>query len=68
MKRYRVEFINLEIKNIQLTEQGTHEGDTILEERTGETLYATMHAENEAEAREKAERFADNLRNHNKVR
>ena len=67
MKKYRVEFDNLEIKNIQPTEQDIPEGD-IVEERTGEKLYATMHAENEAEAREKAERLADNIRNHNKIR
>lgn len=67
MKKYRVEFDNLEIKNIQPTEQDIPEGD-IVEERTGEKLYATMHAENESEAREKAERLADNIRNHNKIR
>ena len=67
MKKYRVEFDNLEIKNIQPTEQDIPEGD-IVEERTGEKLYATMHAENEDEAREKAERLADNIRNHNKIR
>ena len=67
MKKYRVEFDNLEIKNIQPTEQDIPEGD-IVEERTGEKLYATMHAENEDEAREKAERLADKFRNHTKLR
>jgi hypothetical protein len=68
MQKYRVEFKNLEIQSILPTEQDVPESDTILEEKTGETVYAIMHAENENEAREKAERLADNLRNHNKVR
>lgn len=62
MQRYRVELENLEIRTVKPADEATHEGDTILEERVGETLFLTLHAGSEAEAREKAERVAGRLK------
>jgi hypothetical protein len=62
MNKYRIEFNNFEIKSIHPTEQDVPSGDTILEEHTGETIYAIIHAENDESAREKAERLAVELK------
>jgi hypothetical protein len=63
MSKYRVELDRFEIKSIQPTEQEIPTNDTILEERTGDTMYVILHADNDEEAREKAERLANNLKN-----
>ncbi len=42
--------------------------DTILEERTGQTLYATIEAANDTEAREKATRLQTELQTHRTAR
>lgn len=56
---YRVTFVNKQLVAVTPAEKGAADptSDTILEERTGETLYATVEADSEAEAREKAERL-----------
>jgi hypothetical protein len=63
MSKYRVELDRFEIKSIQPTEQEIPTNDTILEERTGDIMYVILHADNDEEAREKAERLANNLKN-----
>jgi hypothetical protein len=67
MKKYRVELINFQVKSIHPTEQEVPSNDTILEERTGETIWAIIHAENDERAREKAERLAVELKTGDKV-
>lgn len=62
MKKYRVEFINYEIRSIASTEQEIPSNDTFLEERTGDTIWAILHAENDEEARKKAESLSHSLR------
>lgn len=62
MKKYTVEFADLNIRAIHEAASALPESDRIMEEHTGEVMYATIHAENEAAARYKAERLADNLR------
>jgi hypothetical protein len=62
MKKYTVEFSDLKIKAIHEAAATAKENDRIMEEHTGEIMYATIHAENEAAARYKAERLADHLR------
>jgi hypothetical protein len=59
--KYRVEFENKEIRNIQPTEQEIPTNDTFLEEQTGQTIWAIIDAGSEAEAREKADRLAVEL-------
>jgi hypothetical protein len=67
MKKYRVELKNFQVKSIHPTEQEVPSNDTILEERTGETIWAIIHAENDDLAREKAERLAVELKTGDKV-
>lgn len=61
MNKYRVTLIDNQIQSIEPTEQDIPTNDTILEERTGSTLYVFLHAESEAEAREKAGRLSNRL-------
>ena len=61
MKKYRVEFINYKIKSIAPTEQEVPSNDTFLEEHTGDTIWAILHAENDEKAREKAEELSHSL-------
>jgi hypothetical protein len=62
MKKYRVEFINKVIKSIAPTEQEIPSNDTFLEERTGDTLWAILHAENDEQAQIKAKELAQSLK------
>ncbi|MGI8952140.1 MAG: hypothetical protein ACR2FN_11210 [Chitinophagaceae bacterium] len=62
MKKYRVEFINYEIKSIALTEQEIPSNDTFLEKNTGDVIWAILHAENDKQARKKAEELAHSLK------
>jgi hypothetical protein len=62
MKKYRVQFNNYEIKSIAPTEQEVPSNDTFLEERTGDTIWAILHAEDDEKAKEKAEELAHSLR------
>ena len=63
MGKYRVEFVKNEIKSIHLTEQEVPVSDTILEDKTGDTMYVILHADNEQQAREKAQHLQSNLKN-----
>ena len=60
--KYRVEFLNYEVKSIALTEQEIPSNDTFLEENTGDTIWAILHAENDENAKEKADELAVSLR------
>ena len=62
MKKYRVEFFRFEVKSVAPTEEETPSNDTFLEEQTGDTIWAIIHADNETKAREKAEKLANNLK------
>ena len=61
MPKYRLTFDKMKLKSVDKTEETTHTGDTILEEQTGETIYAFVEAKDEEEAREKAQRVAVEL-------
>ncbi len=56
---YRVTFVGKRLVSVLPATDGEADptNDTILEERTGETLYATVEAADEKEAREKAGRL-----------
>lgn len=56
---YRVTFVNKRLHSVVPAQDGAADptSDTILEERTGETLYATVEADSDEEARQKAERL-----------
>jgi hypothetical protein len=62
MQKFRVEFVKLEVKSVSPTMEEIPSNDTFLEEQTGDTIWAIIHAESEDKAREKAERLASNLR------
>jgi hypothetical protein len=62
MKKYRVEFVKYEIKSITPTEQEIPSNETFLEENTGDTIWAILHAENDEKAKEKAKELAVSLR------
>ncbi len=61
MKKYRVEFVRYQIKSITPTEQEVPTNDTFLEENTGDTIWAILHAEDDEKARKKAEQLAESL-------
>jgi hypothetical protein len=63
MGKYRIEFDKNEIKSIHPTEQEIPNNDTFLEEHVGDTMWAIIHADSEEQARAKAERLSQNLRN-----
>jgi hypothetical protein len=67
MNKYRVEFVNYQVKSIHPTEQEVPSNDTILEEHTGETIWAIIHADNDDLAREKAERLGYELKTGDRV-
>ena len=62
MKKYRVELFKFEVRSISPTEEEIPSNDTFLEEQTGDTIWAILHAENETQAREKALKLANNLK------
>lgn len=47
---------------MKLTEQEIPSNDTFLEEQTGDTIWAIIHAEDEKAAKEKAEKLAHHLK------
>lgn len=57
MGKYRVAYNHKEIRSIQPAADPNQSGDTVLEENTGDTIYAIIEAKDEAEAREKASRL-----------
>ena len=62
MQKFRVEFFKFEVKSVAPTEAEVPSNDTFLEEHTGDIIWAIIHAENEEQAREKAEKLAQNLK------
>ena len=60
MQKFRVEIFKYEVKSVKPTEEEIPSNDTFLEEQTG--VWAIIHAENETEAREKAEKLAQHLK------
>lgn len=62
MKKFRVELIKYEVKSAKPTEEEIPTNDTFLEEQTGDTIWAIIHAEDEAKAKEKAEKLAHYLK------
>ena len=62
MQKFRVEIFKYEVKSVKPTEEEIPSNDTFLEEQTGDTIWAIIHAENETEAREKAEKLAQHLK------
>ena len=62
MPHYHVQYTDKQVVSIHPA--GTNADptpDTILEERTGQTMYATIEAADDAEARRKAERLQTEL-------
>jgi hypothetical protein len=57
MSKYRVAFEQKQIKSIRRTTEDIPASETFLEERTGDTIWAIVNADNDDEAREKAERL-----------
>ena len=62
MQKFRVEIFKYEVKSVKPTEEEIPSNDTFLEEQTGDTIWAIIHAENEVQAREKAEKLAQHLK------
>jgi len=62
MQKFRVEFYKFEVKSVNVTEEEIPSNDTFLEEQTGDTIWAIIHAENLDKAKEKAERLSHNLK------
>ena len=62
MKKYRVQFINHEVKVVEPTEQEIPSNDTFLEQRTGDTIWAILHAEDDEHAKQKAQELARSLK------
>jgi hypothetical protein len=61
MGKYRILFENKRLISVKATEQETPAHDTFLEETTGNTVWATIEADSEQEAREKAQRLETEL-------
>lgn len=66
--KFRVTYTDKEVVSVQATDGPTDPttydgsvGDTILEDNVGQTLYATIEAADETEAREKADRLKTEL-------
>ena len=57
MAKYRVEFENKNLKSVEPATQDHSQQENITEEHTGDTIYALIDAENDAEANEKAKRL-----------
>ena len=57
MAKYRVAFDNKEIRSIHKADGDRAGNEPVSEERTGNTLYATIEASSDEEAREKAQRL-----------
>ena len=62
MQKFRVEIFKYEVKSVNPAEEEIPSNDTFLEEQTGDTIWAIIHAENEAQAREKAGKLAQHLK------
>jgi hypothetical protein len=61
MAVYKVEFQDKQIKSVKQTDQTAPESETIVEEKTGDTIWATIEASSDEEAQEKAKRLQTEL-------
>lgn len=61
MATYSVKLVNKKVVSVHVTNQETAPSDTILEPIIGETIYATVEADNEEEAKAKADKVAQQL-------
>jgi hypothetical protein len=61
MATYSVKLINKQVVSVHPTNQETAPTDTILEQITGETIYATVEADSDEEAKQKANKVAQEL-------
>jgi hypothetical protein len=62
MKKYRVEYVKGEIKEIAPTNMEIPANETFLEEKAGDTIWAIFHAENDEKAQLKAKELAEALK------
>jgi hypothetical protein len=62
MKGYRVEFLKKEVKSIVPMKEDGPVSENFLEEKTGDTIVAVIHAENDKKARRKAKELSDSLK------
>jgi hypothetical protein len=62
MQKFRVELFKYKVISVKPTEKEIPVNDTFLEEQTGDTIWAIIHAEDETKAREKAEKLAHELK------
>jgi hypothetical protein len=61
MATYSVQLVNKEVVSVRRSGGEAYPADTILEPTTGETIWATIEAENDEEAKEKADKVAREL-------
>jgi hypothetical protein len=61
MGKYRVLFEDKVMQSVTPTKEETPANDTFLEEATGSTIWATIKATSDDEARQKAERLETEL-------
>lgn len=61
MATYSVQLVNKQVVSVKQSDGDTTPVDTILEKTTGETIWATIEANSDAEAKEKAEKVATEL-------
>lgn len=61
MATYSVQLINKQVVSVKKSDGETVPVDTILEKTTGETIWATIEAGSDEEAKEKAEKVAVEL-------
>lgn len=62
MQKFRVELVRYEVKSVAPTKEEIPSNDTFLEEQTGDTIWAIIHAEDEKAANEKAQKLAQHLK------
>jgi hypothetical protein len=61
MATYSVQLVNKEVVSVRRSGGEAYPTDTILEPTIGETIWATIEAENDEEAKEKAAKVAREL-------
>ena len=62
MKKYRVEFVRKEVKSIVPIAEKAPLNETFLDEKTGDTILASFHAENDKKATQKANELSRSLK------
>lgn len=61
MAKYSVQLVNKQVVSVKRTEHDAVPVDTILEKITGETIWATIEADTDEQAKEKAIKVAAEL-------